>query len=126
MFDFIREHQMNIMLALCAVCAMMMVLLLLTRFLPRGRKWILVLVELIATCLLGFDRAAYIYRGEISRQAYVMVRLSNFMVFFLTSATVLAFNIKKDTKAAYSGADWRHGRYADGCGFTFYGTVLLF
>ena len=93
MFDFIREHQMNIMLALCAVCAMMMVLLLLTRFLPRGRKWILVLVELIATCLLGFDRAAYIYRGEISRQAYVMVRLSNFMVFFLTSATVLAFNM---------------------------------
>ena len=92
-FDFIREHQMNIMLALCAICAMMAVLLLITRFLPRKRKWILILLELVATFLLAFDRAAYTYRGDVSKQAYVMVRLSNFMVFFLTSAIVFGFNL---------------------------------
>ena len=84
---------MNIMLALCAICAMMAVLLLITRFLPRERKWILILLELVAAFLLAFDRAAYTYRGDVSRHAYVMVRLSNFMVFFLTSAIVFGFNL---------------------------------
>ena len=93
MFEFILNHQMNIMLALCAICAMMAVLLLITRFLPTRRKWILILMELIATFLLGFDRAAYQYKGDISHMGYVMMRLSNFMVFFLTSAIVLGFNL---------------------------------
>jgi len=93
MYEYIREHQMNIMLALCAVCAMMAVLLLITRFLPKKRKWILIFMECVATCLLGFDRAAYLYRGDTSTLGYVMVRLSNFMVFFLTSGIVLGFNM---------------------------------
>ena len=93
MFELIRQHQMNIMLALCAVCAMMAVLLLLTRFLPEKRKRILILMEIIATLLLAFDRAAYLYRGDVTRTAYVLVRLSNFMVFFLTSAVVWGFNL---------------------------------
>ncbi|MBO6146160.1 MAG: HD domain-containing protein [Lachnospiraceae bacterium] len=93
MYEYIREHQMNIMLALCAVCAMMAVLLLITRFLPKKRKWILIFMECVATCLLGFDRAAYLYKGDTSTLGYVMVRLSNFMVFFLTSGIVLGFNM---------------------------------
>ena len=93
MFEFIREHQLNIMLSLCSICAMMTGLLLITRFLPKRRKWILILMELIATCLLQFDRAAYIYRGNVTRIGYIMVRVSNFMVFFLTSAVVLSFNL---------------------------------
>ena len=93
MFEFIFEHQLNIMLALCAICGMMAILLLITRFLSRRRKWILIGMELVATLLLGFDRAAYIYRGDLSSKGYIMVRLSNMMVFFLTSAIVLAFNL---------------------------------
>lgn len=93
MFEFILEHQLNIMLALCAICGMMAILLLITRFLSRRRKWILIGMELVATLLLGFDRAAYIYRGDPSSKGYIMVRLSNMMVFFLTSAIVLAFNL---------------------------------
>lgn len=93
MFDYIRVHQMNIMLALCSVCAMMALLLLITRFLPKKRKWILIFMELVATFLLAFDRAAYIYRGDVSRLGYIMVRLSNFMVFYLTSAVVFGFNL---------------------------------
>ncbi len=93
MFELIREHQLNIMLALCAISAMSAVLLLLTRFLPKRRKWILVLVEAIVTLILLADRAAYIYRGDLSRMGYIMVRVSNFMVFFLTPAFLLGFNL---------------------------------
>ena len=93
MFELIREYQLNIMLALCAISAMSAVLLLLTRFLPKRRKWILVLIEVIVTLTLLFDRTAYIYRGDLSRMGYIMVRLSNFMVFFLTPACLLGFNL---------------------------------
>lgn len=93
MFEIIREHQMNIMLALCAICIMIAGLLLFTRFLSKRRKWILFLMELIAACLLAFDRAAYICRGDETPLGGFMVRLSNFMVFFLTSAVVPAFNL---------------------------------
>lgn len=93
MFDFIRNNQLDIMLALCAVCLTMAVLLLITRFLPKKQKWILIAMELTATLLLGFDRLAYIYSGNVSATGYVMVRLSNFMVFFLTSGVVFCFNI---------------------------------
>ena len=93
MFDLIREHQLDIMLVLCAFCALMAILLLITRFLPRRKKWILVMMELTSMILLAFDRTAYIYRGDGSDPGFVMVRVSNFMVFFLTSAIVLCFNL---------------------------------
>ena len=93
MYNFILEYQLNIMLALCAICAMMAILLLITRFLPTRRRWILIFTEIVATSLLGFDRMAYIFRGDVSHTGYVMVRLSNCMVFVLTSAVVFAFNM---------------------------------
>ena len=92
-YNWIQDNQMNIMLALCAICAMMAIILLFTKFLSRRRQWSLILMELIAAALLGFDRAAYIYKGNTSHTGYVMVRLSNFMVFFLTSGIVLGFNL---------------------------------
>ena len=93
MFEFIRNHQLNIMLALCAMSALMGILLLITRFLPKRRKWILIAMEVIATLLLGFDRAAYIYSGNRGAAGYIIVRLANFMVFFLTSGIVFTFNL---------------------------------
>ena len=92
MFDFIRNHQMNIMLCLCAACVTMTLMLFLTKFLTRRRKWILITMEVVASLLLFFDRLAYIYSGNIDSIGYIMVRLSNFMVFFLTSSTVLVFD----------------------------------
>ena len=92
MFDLIRNHQMNIMLILTAVCTVMAFMLLITRFLPKRRKWILIILELIAAGLIGFDRLTYIYNGDTSSLGYVMARLSNFLVFALTSGIVLCFN----------------------------------
>ena len=92
MYGFIRANQLDIMLALCAVCIMMAVMLLITRFIPTRRKWIIIGMELVATFLLFFDRQAYIYSGDVSRTGYIMVRVSNFMVFFLTACVVFNFN----------------------------------
>ncbi len=93
MFDFIRANQLDIMLVLCVCCTLIAFLLLITRFLPPKRKWILINLQLIAVLLLGFDRAAYIYSGDTSDVGYVMVRLSNFVVFFMTSNIMLGFNL---------------------------------
>lgn len=92
MFEFIRNHQLNIMLCLCAACFTMGVMLFLTKFLSKRRKWILIAMEIVATLLLFFDRLAYIYAGDVDSMGFLMVRVSNFMVFFLTSATVFLFN----------------------------------
>lgn len=93
MFEFIRANQLNIMLALCAVCAFTAMLLLFTKFLPKRRKIALIILQVASASLLGFDRAAYIYRGASDPTGAFMVRFSNFMVFFLTSAVVFGFNI---------------------------------
>ena len=92
MYDFLRENQLNIMLLLCGACGILTLLLLNTRFLARRRKVILIFMEVIAFFLLWFDRLAYIYAGDPSTKGYYMVRISNFFVFFLTSAIVLGFN----------------------------------
>ncbi len=93
MFDLIKTYQMDIMLALCAACVTMMFMLFITRFLPKKRKWILIVMEAIAVFLLAFDRMAYIYSGNLSNTGYIMVRISNFMVFFLTSGIIFGFNL---------------------------------
>lgn len=84
MFELIRSHQLNIMLLLCGACGILAFLVFHTRFLPKARKHILILMELMALFLLWFDRLAYIYAGDPSDKGYIMVRVSNFLVFFLT------------------------------------------
>ena len=93
MFELIRTCQQDLMLSLSAVCVMIALLLLLTRYLSRRRKWILFLLELIAALLPAFDRFAYAFRGSETAAGYFMAELSNFMVFFLTSAIVFSFNL---------------------------------
>ena len=93
MFEIFRANQLNVMLFLCGACAIMAILLFYTRFLPKDRRKILILMELIAFFLLWFDRLAYVYAGTPGFKGYVMVRISNFFVFFLTSMIVLVFNL---------------------------------
>ncbi len=93
MVEFIRTYQLDIMLLLCGACGMMAVLLLITRFLDSRRKWALFRMEIVAFFLLWFDRLAYMYASQPGPKAYVMVRLSNFLVFFLTSGVVFSFNL---------------------------------
>ncbi|MCR4849884.1 MAG: HD domain-containing protein [Lachnospiraceae bacterium] len=93
MFEFIRAHQLNLMLILCGGCAVIDFLLIFTRFLSKSRKTILMLMVTMAFFLLWFDRMAYIYAGDLSRTGYIMVRVSNFIVFFLTPGLALGLNL---------------------------------
>ncbi|MCR4798039.1 MAG: HD domain-containing protein [Lachnospiraceae bacterium] len=93
MIEIIRAHQLNLMLMLCGACGILILLLFNTRFLSKRNKQIMILMEVIAFLLLWFDRLAYIYAGDSSETGFVMVRLSNFFVFFLTPTIVFAFNL---------------------------------
>ena len=110
MFDFIRNHQLDIMLVLTAICTIMAIMILITRFLPKKRKWILFILELIAAGLIGFDRFTYIYNGDTSTMGYVMARLSNFLVFALTSGIVLCFNYYLEDLLERNGIRQSHRR----------------
>lgn len=72
------------MLYLSGVCGILAFATLLMHTLPRRRKSILTLMELGAMLLLLSDRFAYLYRGDPGEFAYVMVRVSNGAVFFLS------------------------------------------
>lgn len=93
MYGIIRANQLDIMLLLCGACGIVTLLIIMTDFLTKKRKKILVHLELIALFLLWFDRMAYIYAGVPGSKAYVMVRLSNFMVFLLTISIVFMFDL---------------------------------
>ena len=82
--DLIKTNQLDIMLFLSGVCGILVVLTLITGGLSRKRKRILSLLEAGAMLLLMADRYAYLYRGDPSTLGYWMVRVSNFLVFFLT------------------------------------------
>ncbi len=93
MMEFLHTYQLNVMEAFTGICAAMIVMLLITKAMSPRRKRILILVELFAMILVGFDRLAYVYAGDPSHTGYIMVRLSNFLVFFMTSASVFALNL---------------------------------
>ncbi|MCR5121134.1 MAG: HD domain-containing protein [Ruminococcus sp.] len=92
MIELIRAHHLNIMLMLCGACGILILLVLITRSVSKRRKHDLLLMEVMSFLLLWFDRLAYIYAGDPSSKAYYMVRISNFLVFFLTSGSVFGFN----------------------------------
>ncbi|MBQ6442126.1 MAG: HD domain-containing protein [Lachnospiraceae bacterium] len=93
MFEWIKTYQLDIMLLLCGACGVLIILLLAGRFFAPRRKAILILMELTASFLLWFDRMTYVFAGQPGTVAYVMVRVSNFFVFFLTSGIVFGFNL---------------------------------
>ncbi len=81
--EFLREHQLSIMLFMSGGCGILVLATLMSRVLTGKRKTILALMEAATMLLLLFDRWAYLYRGDISDFGFLMTRLSNGLVFFL-------------------------------------------
>ena len=90
--EYLREQQLSIMLGMSAVCGVLVFFSLFLKQVTKRRKHTLTLMSLEAMLLLIFDRYAYIYRGDTGKMGYVMVRLSNFAVFFFTLLIVCSFN----------------------------------
>ncbi len=93
MFDILRSAQLDIMLVLSGICAILALFVLLTDSMDKSRKRSLLYIELSGCFLLYFDRLAYIYRGDTSLTGYYMVRIANFLVFFLTLSLLHAFSM---------------------------------
>lgn len=91
-FELVAKHQLNIMLALSAVCANLAVFVLFIKTMSKKRKASLIFMDISVGFLLIFDRYAYIFRGDTSDLGFVMVRISNFLVFFLSLLCIMMFN----------------------------------
>ncbi len=72
------------MLFMSGICCVLAILTVTTKALPPKRRRILALLETAAMILLMSDRFAYIYRGDPSTLGYWMVRICNFLVYFMT------------------------------------------
>ena len=81
--DFLRQNQLDIMLFLSGMCAILAFMTLVASSESNRKKSILTLMELSAMLLLLSERFSYIYRGDPSDLGFLMVRLSNSLVFFL-------------------------------------------
>ena len=93
MCELFRKQQMNIMMMLISVCALLMFLTLATRSLGVRRRRALLMLELSSMLLMIADRNAYIFRGDISTLGYWMVRVCNYLVYALSTFNLYAFNL---------------------------------
>lgn len=80
---WIASHQLNLMLFMSGVCGILAFSTMLIKSLPPKRKSILALMEFAAMLLLIFDRFSYLYRGDLSEAGFIIVRISNGLVYFL-------------------------------------------
>ena len=81
--EFLRQNQLDIMLFLSGICAILAFMTLAMSSESNRKKSILALMELSAMLLLLSERFSYIYRGYPGSLGFLMVRLSNGLVFFL-------------------------------------------
>ncbi len=93
MLEFPQNHQPNIMFALCGACGICAVFVLFSHRISRQKKRALFLLELCAMALLLFDRGAELYNGVPTETGYLMVSISNFLLYFFSIAITFFFNL---------------------------------
>lgn len=81
--DFIRAHQLDLMLILSGCMGILAVMTMMPKFVTRRKRAILMLMEIGSMLHLNFDRLSYIYNGDSSRLGGIMVRVSNGMCYLL-------------------------------------------
>jgi len=91
--ELLITYQEDIMMLLSGVCGVMALFVHLTETMSKTRKKALMLLEISAMILMIGDRHAYMSRGDISTKGWWLVRISNFLVFFLTLVVIYAFNM---------------------------------
>lgn len=91
--DFLRNHQLNIILMIQGICTIIALFILFTKNLTKSRKISIFCLEVSASLLLICDRFAYIYRGDVSQLGWWMVRISNFGVFCFSITIIYSFNL---------------------------------
>lgn len=93
MLQFFFKHQLNIMLALQSICAIIILLTLMTKNLSRQRKFAIILLEVSAIIFLGASRTYNLYKDQTSTMALYMVRFAKFFDYFMSHFVIFAFSI---------------------------------
>lgn len=91
--ELLKSYQADIMLVLAGICGIMVLFVHMTETMSKARRKVLMLLETSAMFLMIADRHAYMSRGDISTWGWWVVRISNFLVFFLTLVTIYALNL---------------------------------
>ena len=91
--EFLRQHQLDLMLILIGILSSLVFYLFFTRAVAGRHRLTLFLMAFFAILLLIADREAYIFRGDTSVLGFWMVRISNFLVFFMSLLNIFAFNL---------------------------------
>ena len=89
--EILQNIQLNVMLVLSGVCFALAVCGLISDTTKRKNHF-LFFMDISAALLMISDRYAYIFRGDGSPVGFWMVRLCNFLVFFLTLSVIFCFN----------------------------------
>jgi len=114
------------MLIFIGACLITSVYVLMSRTARRYRKELMFFMQIAALLLLSSDRFAYIYRGDVSTLGYVMVRICNFMVFFMTLVLQYIFTLYlNDLFTHEGGLDGEPGRLKLTKGLILAGILLL-
>ena len=90
--EFIRLHQLNVLLALSSVCFIIVLFLIVTNFLSKQKKRALIFFTFSNAMMLITCRYAYIYQGQITKVAYYMAPICKFLVFFNVLNVSYGFN----------------------------------
>ena len=91
MLDYLKDHQLNIMLILAGVCFAVVICGLFNKA-SGSKKLSLFVMGISSTMLMIADRYAYIYRGNESELGYWMVRIYNFLTFLCPLIIAHSFN----------------------------------
>lgn len=83
MLDFFLDYQNSIMLFLSGACTILGILTLFSKALPPRRRALITIFEFSAALLLIADRFCYMFDGVPGPTAFWVVRIGNFLVFFL-------------------------------------------
>ena len=81
MLDTLKTYQVDIMLALASVCAIIALFTFISKIMSRRRKIILLMMQVGAAIWLEADRVSYLYKGLLDTHSYYAVRVGNFFVF---------------------------------------------
>ena len=123
--EFLRAHQLSLMLFLSGICSVLAILCFFTNSIPKKRRYVLTLLEFFAALLLIMDRYAYIFRGNTSTLGWWMVRISNFCVFLFSLCILHTFTLYLCSLFTIEGGLERVPRRLQVCQ-VFFGVGIIF
>ena len=93
MFDFLRSHQLDVMLFFEATCLITGFLTLITKNLPKVRKTAIVLLEFNAALIMISSRFYYMNKDNSGEYMWLLVRVAKFLDYFFSFSINYVMNI---------------------------------